>query len=127
MPTIRIPLLAPETVTYYRRAAGDYADMVWVPGALGAGVSISASIQPAKAKDLEILPEGERYADIYNLYTYSELRTASQYDKTNADEIDRGGVRYKVLKAPRWDQLTGHYSCLIARIQEGTGVSGVDP
>jgi hypothetical protein len=127
MPTIRIPLLGPETVTYYRRAPGVHANLDWVPGALGAGVQIVASIQPAKAKDLEVLPEGERYADIYNLYTYSELRTASQYDATNADEIDRGGVRYKVMKAPRWDQLTGHYSCLIARIQEGTGVSGVDP
>lgn len=123
---IRIPLLGLQPVIRYRRAPGSYVDQRFVPG-VETQETFYASVQPASAKDLQMLPEGERFQDVYNLITYTDLQTASQYTGTNADQIGYRGARYKVIKAPQWDSLTGHYQCLITRIQEGEGDSGVDP
>lgn len=117
---IRIPLLGLVDCILYRRLPGDYADLEWQPGIEDEGTPFRASPQPLSLDELKLLPEGERKLDLYNLYTYHDIYTGSQYNKTTADEVEIDGVRYKVMAAPKWIKLTGHYSCRVARLQEGT-------
>ena len=72
-----------KTYTVTRVAAGDYVDGKWVEGATST-FTIQASLQPAKPKEMEMLPEGRRNQETYKLYSDTQLRTVEE-DETNPE------------------------------------------
>lgn len=96
------------------RPSGSYVQGRWVEGG-AATFEITASIQPAPAKEAERLqrrPEGDRVVDVIAIYTATELRTATA--TAQADRVTYAGGTYEVEKVERWD-LGGFFMALAAR------------
>lgn len=67
-----------------------------------------AGVQPAPAKDIEQLPEGDTLHDVKKIWSHTELKVR--------DIITWQGKKYSVLKLMAWPIPTfkiGHYSALM--------------
>ena len=75
-------------------------------------------VQPATAREREVLPEGERDRETLVIYTRTALRTGDEAEGTAADAIDVNGVRYTVSAVEAWP----HYvRALAQRTQADAG------
>lgn len=118
-------LLGTTTLTRQRFGAQTIGtDGRGVPGAT-ASDPITASVQPARGEDLQLLPEGMRQQQVIKLYTPAELRTADQYAGTPPDRVVLasafGGVdagTYQVQLVKPWPALLTHHFALATRLQE---------
>lgn len=111
--------LGQEPITRRRYAAGSRgSDGRWTRGAV-TDTDLFATVQPANARDLQILPEGLRQRDAIKLYTDDAvLRTANQNGQGDADEVVVDGVSYEVQSIARQRAVMAHYKALATRIQE---------
>ena len=101
----------PYTVT--RTAAGGYTLGRYAIGAIST-LSIEASIQPAKGRDLKSLPEGERGDAANVLYTRTELFTRAP--GREADTITFKGEIWSVVNVELWEAFgERHFRCIISR------------
>lgn len=117
-------LLGAVTITRRRYAAGTRGgDGYWTDGA-ATDTSITASVQPASGKTLEILPEGERSKRSIRVYTTTDLRTTSPQDGTRSDELVIAGVTgiddgiYQVQHVESHYALLAHHKAIAVRRQE---------
>jgi hypothetical protein len=102
-----------------RKAVGAYVDHVWVPGAPVSDV-IRAVIQDPKENDIRQLPEGERTEAFVAIWSRSELRTADETAKTEADRVtSEAGDTYKITRVS--DRSEGGFYRAIARLEHDRG------
>lgn len=81
-------------------------------------IGFQGSFQPLDGKDREVLPEGVRHSETLKVYTRTALRTADQYDGSQADEVLYDGRRFVVYHVERYPRLLRHYKALLIRKQE---------
>lgn len=65
-------------------------------------LTIMASVQPLRGKDLQALPEGRRGYRAVNIYTDELLITADQMTGTQADRFKWFGSTYEVVNVTRY-------------------------
>ncbi len=121
-------ILGLEDITRVRYAAGAWgSNGRWTPGA-STSTTIEASVQPASGKVLATLPEGERSRDPRTIYTFEELRGASQFDGTDADRLTIDGASYEVRELTHWRTAApiAHYEALALRLQESGTATRTD-
>lgn len=81
-----------------------------------ATIAATGNIQPAGAKDLEMLPEGERTAEVVVVVSDTAMYPA--------DIISYGGKQYKVLIAESYDAgaspliLSAHHQAICTKKKE---------
>lgn len=63
-------------------------------------------VQPATARELERLPEGERDKETLTIYTRQPLRVGSVADGTATDRVLYGGTTYFVAAVETWPGYT---------------------
>lgn len=102
---------------------GQYVNGRWVPGTTGTtqepDFTIRTSVQPARGKELEVLPEGLRTSEVYKIYPEIELRAVDQHSQEEADIVVYNGNEYKVQHLEAWqNNLINHYKAFIVRIKE---------
>lgn len=91
-----------STYTVVRQDKGVYdANGKFVP-APTTTISVLASVQPLRGKDLQNLPEGLRNEDLLKVYTTTELRVAGDYAP---DAIMVDGQAYEVQTVERWGEF----------------------
>lgn len=59
-------------------------------------------VQPAKAEDLEVLPEGTKTADARVFHTETELRVGDAPSGAPADQVEDCGERWEIHDAGPW-------------------------
>lgn len=117
--TDSIGALATGTYSVSRRASGSFTQGRYTPGTL-ALLTITASVQPVRGRDLRVLPEGQRAEDTRVVYTTTELRTRT--DSTEPDRVSIGGEPFNVFRVEKWDAFgTTHYRAFVALVKP-TGV-----
>lgn len=99
----------PHTV---KRAGGAFVSGRWQAGA-AEEIGIDASVQPATAKELERLPEGQRTRETLAVYTTTELRIAAPGQA--ADRLEHDGVTYEVQSVEPWG-VGGYFKALAAKV-----------
>lgn len=106
-----------QATILYRQSGGAYVAGVWVESA-ETEIAITASIQPAPAKDLQNLPEGRRNSSVFAVYTDVEIMVSEQgASPTKADQLVIDGVRYEAVTTERWqNNVMPHWRALFARI-----------
>lgn len=106
-----------EAVTI-KRQTGTYTDGVWVPGG-EVDVAILASIQPARSRDMQNLPEGRRTKSAFVLYTDTELLTSKDGSNIKkADQLTIVGDVFEVMFVERWqNRVIPHYKATVAKIE----------
>lgn len=101
--------LASGTYTVTRRAAPTNVNGYAVPGA-SSTFTITASIQPAPGKALDLLPEGYRGRGGQLCYTSTPLRTAQSGQVPDLVNVD--GVQHEAVELATWEAL-GNYQALV--------------
>lgn len=102
------------TYTVGRYGSGSYADGVFVPGS-PTTLSIGASVQEARGRELERLPEGLNGKRLLVVYTKTALRT--RQSGAQPDVIAIGGENYQVELVEDWSALGGYYKAVVAKEQ----------
>lgn len=113
-------ILGAEPVTRRRYAAGSRNSSGQFVSGASTDTTIYASVQPASAEEMALLPEGERTREGVRFYTTTELRTASQSGATLADRLRVDGVWFEVHDVSWERSLIPHFRGIALRIQEGT-------
>ncbi len=71
-----------------------------------ASTSMTGVVQPATARELERLPEGERDKETLTIYTRQPLRVGNLANGTAADCVQYNGARYTVAAVETWPGYT---------------------
>lgn len=87
----------------------------------------AASVQPAGADVLLLLPEGDRTRESRQLWTTAfDIRAADQHGSDaaqlghRADRLRFEGAWWQVMSVQRWTRgRLAHYSAVVLRVQEG--------
>lgn len=106
-----------EPLTVKRKNAAT----VYVKGKAQVGatsnVSITTSVQPLKADEMELLPEGRRDSEAFRLYTSTELFPADETTGKNADVVVYNGKDYEVLSCARWqNRVVPHFKAVMVKV-----------
>lgn len=84
-----------------------------VSAGANADFNISCSIQPLRARDKEMLPEGYRNSEAFNLFTGTKLNTV---EDRNPDKVTWQGEVFEVLSVERWtNEIISHYKAVIVK------------
>lgn len=115
-------MLGATLLTVTRTAAGTYVDGVWTPGATST-FGIEGSLQPMSGRELLLLPEGERAAARWKLYTETALLTADEAAQTEADRVSWNGRSLVVVRVNDYSHvgMLEHYRCEL--VADETGVA----
>jgi len=87
------------------RQTGSYVDGVWTLAA-DSTFGIVGSIQQLSARELQLLPEGERTREQRILYSLTQLRTAKLDTQVPPDEVTYDGRQWRVQDRRYYDQAT---------------------
>jgi len=79
-------------------------------------LTVTASVQPASAKDLEDVDEGRRTKENIKVYTQTLLKTASVSDIRQPDIIEWEGIEYEVHSVTNWGEVGGYYKALASKV-----------
>lgn len=77
---------------------------------------ISASVQPLKTKDLQLLPEGMRNAGAVKIFTHMELFSGNQAEGRLPDRIEYRGATYQVQIVDDWRDVGDYYRVIATRV-----------
>lgn len=96
-------------------AGGEYVAGEWTNGT-PVRADISASVQPARGGDLELVPEGRRHEKSYRLYTTS---TFTDTPGSQPDRVLLFGEEYEVVHSQRWDSgLIPHVKAIAVKLDK---------
>lgn len=107
-----------RTLTVRRYAAGTYSTITgkWVEGGTN-DFTISASVQPLRGKEVELLPEARRESQSYKLYTDIQLLTVDTSNSKNPDRVQINGTWHEVLIVEDWqNDLINHYKIVVVKL-----------
>ena len=111
-----ITSLATGTYTVTRCTAVAYTD-----GRLGAPTTstftITGCVQPLGGRELQRLPEGLREAELLQIFTPTELRTAAP--GLLADSVAINGGNWEVQSVERWQELGAYWRAVVSRKGHG--------
>lgn len=82
-------------------------------------IPFKGSVQPAKGKELEILPDGKRNRETIKILTYPDLKftVAEPREQRSGDIIIWKGKEYEVMVASPWEGPTKPHWELLATIK----------
>jgi len=113
---IQMPDCMFEEVVLTSWAAGSHVDGTWVDGA-STVATIRASVQPANARDLMHLPEGDRTKGAIKLYTDGDLSEGNEALALVPDQITWNGEQWEVQKVWRHQMGLGHHKGMALRVE----------
>jgi hypothetical protein len=112
-----------RTVKVKRFAAGSYVSGSWVEGT-SSTFDVVCSVQPLKAREMELLSEERRDSAAFRIYSDTELKPADETTKINADLVDiDGGTNfdYEVLSNEAWaNGILPHNKTVVAKLRANT-------
>jgi len=92
----------PFTVVRKRESVNDKGRAVYEEG----HSPMTGTVQPATARELDRLPEGERDKETLTIYTREPLHVGNLADGTAADCVLYNGARYTVAAVETWSGYT---------------------
>ena len=92
-----------------RRREGSYVNGRFVEDGSPRRFRLLASVQPARADELQRLPEGRRTSAAIKLYSKERLRTADSPRNIQPDRVEYRGESYQVESVEDWDELGGYF------------------
>jgi hypothetical protein len=77
-------------------------------------LTIEASVQPLRGRELERLPEGLRSSEVMQVFTTTELKTQSTSHEPDVIAID--GESWQVEIVERWKDLGNFYRAVVRKV-----------
>ena len=115
-PTFR--LVKKINIDRIRFAAGSYVNGRYVD-ATDSTISIEANVQPLPGEELINLPEAQRDSEAIQLFTTSDIKTASESDAKKADRVVYDGKTYEVHLVEKFIMgVQDHYRAVAIKVDE---------
>lgn len=86
-----------------KRNSGSYVNGLWVEPDEPVSIKALASVQQATAKQVLLLPEGERSSDTKVFFSNKPLYGSSEKSNTPSDEVLYKGNLYKIITPEDWE------------------------
>jgi hypothetical protein len=96
-----IQSLMTGTYVVTRSCPSKYVKGRYIPG-VQETLTLSGSLQPLNAKELKLVPEGDRLKQYYKLYSDQPLFTVKPSSLAAADVVTLNGETYKVYSVESW-------------------------
>lgn len=119
-----IDSLATETLSVDRFSNGAWVDGRYIKG--DATITpFTASVQPLRPNEIQILPEHRRNSESIKIYTSQRLFNSDEKNSIPADVVTHDGKKYEIHKVWNWNIGTNipHFKA-IAMIVDGEGSGG---
>jgi hypothetical protein len=110
-------ILASETITRRRFAAGSWGTGGIFTNSSSSDTSIKANVQPLTPDQLQRLAEGKRGRKSRLVMTTSDLRISDGTTPTDRVVID--SIVYEVDSVERYRGILPHYEAVVLAVQEG--------
>lgn len=105
-------------ITVERPTAGTFsADGYFAPGAGTLTLAMDAAVMPARAEEMEALPENERTREGILIFTLEALRVSSVSARTQADIVTWAGRKWVVASVEDWTAQAGYASAIALGIE----------
>lgn len=114
--TLQMPAGMFTAVVLTSWAAGSYVAGRWVDG-VNADTTIRASVQPAAARDLMHLAEGDRTKAAIKIYTDAELSEGNESQALVPDQVEWNGEQWEIQKVWRHALGLGHHKAIALRVE----------
>lgn len=109
-----------KPLTVRRYAAGSFSAGIFQPGQMSEGTLV-ASVQPTATADREVLPEGLRSRQSFNLFASNALSRGDESAGKPADRVQIGGEWYECAAVLPWqNNLLPHHQMIVVRIDPET-------
>jgi hypothetical protein len=101
----------------YRFGAGSYINGRWqeLPAQ---DLEILGVVEQTRDEDMQNLPEGQRTAIAYTIYTDSLVKAASVIDQIPGDRFEINGSLCEVQKIDNWDQFAEYYKAIAVKVEQ---------
>jgi len=108
--------LIPRQSLFYYNNTGSYVNGIWVKDVLPNPISFKASVQPLRAREMDMLPEGRRNRCSYRLYTSTLLNTVEQ-NGSNPSLVDIQEELYEVYSKASWNNgIIPHFKYIVIKL-----------
>lgn len=109
------------TFIVHRKSAGSFTLGRYTPAASETTITVdNASLQPLKARELQLLPEGYRTGQAVKIYSPVELRTADPAGRYEADRIEYKGEFFEVMSVEYWDDHGSYWKATAVKQEKQT-------
>lgn len=79
--------------------------------------NITASVQPLKPREMEMLPEARRNSQSYRLYTDTLLKTVNKVNGISPDKVEIDGENFEVFSVGHWqNNIIPHYKVIVIKL-----------
>lgn len=97
-------------LTVTREATGSFVAGQWTPGATSQ-FTITAAVVPMTMEEIELLNAGREVKEALEVFTTTELKTASEASQTNSDVVSYDSKSYEIHSVEYWGQISdlAHY------------------
>lgn len=99
---------APGGLAVTRRAAGTWANGIYTAGA-ALSLRVEGAAYPAQARELKLLPEGQRSTSAFAFVTQQPLRGVADPGGTPPDRVTFAGILYEIQAVTDWSSAGGYY------------------
>jgi len=111
----KMGLIPRTTLIGYEITGGAFVYGKWSEGT-EAMFTFQASVQPLRAREMEMLPEARRNGASYRLYTNRLMRTVEQ-DGQNPDLVEIEEEKYEVYSRSSWkNNIIPHYKYVVIKL-----------
>ena len=93
-----------ERIKIRRKSAGGYVDGLWVAGTSD-DIKALASVQQPTQQQIELFTGLERDKDMKTFYVNTFVRTSSEFDDAEADQIIWKDRVYRAMHLGGWDSF----------------------
>ncbi|MEA3330609.1 MAG: hypothetical protein U9Q29_02825 [Campylobacterota bacterium] len=105
-----------ETVVLKRQSPGDYDENGnWMDGAI-TRTNILGVVQSLNSDELLILPQGDKTKETVKIHTKTVLKSANEFTKTKADNIEYQGSVWNVSAVNNRNTIGNYYKAILVRL-----------
>lgn len=105
----------PGGLSVTRRAAGTVSGGIYAVGATSS-LHMQGIAYPARARELRLLPEGQRTGEAFAFVTRDALRGAMDPSGAPPDRVTYGGIVYEVQAVTNWGTAAGYYLAVATKV-----------
>jgi hypothetical protein len=102
-------------ITINRSLGGDYVDGRWVSMGVTA-IAVTASVQPAGARQKQSLPEGDRAKEVISVWSLQAVDVVNRTEKRPGDIVVWNNKNFEVVELTDWTDHSNYWQAICVKV-----------